>query len=75
MVSFAEEKGVRRRPVYINISKDIIIKQAAAYIMRNIQGEVAFYKPYMRDSKTLNQDFDILKTGETSPSPCNYRNH
>ena len=75
VVSFAEEKGVRRRPVYINISKDIISKQAEAYIMRNIQGEEAFYKTYMRDDKTLNQALDILKKGEAFPAPVNDGNN
>ena len=75
VVSFAEEKGVRRRLVYINISKDIISKQAEAYIMRNIQGEEAFYKTYMRDDKTLNQALDILKKGEAFPAPVNDGNN
>lgn len=68
-IAFAETQGIRRRPVYINISKGIINRQLEAYIARNILGEEAFYKTFFRDDKTIGQASDILKKGESFPKP------
>ena len=66
-VAFADSKGVRRRPVYINISKAIILRQLEAYIARNIMGEEAFYRTFLRDDNTLNTAIDLLKKGKAFP--------
>lgn len=66
-VSYAESKGVRRRPVYINISKGIIVRQLESYITRNIMGEEAFYRTFLRDDNTLNTAIDVLKKGKAFP--------
>ena len=67
-VTFADTKGVRRRPVYINISKNIIVRQLEAYISRNIMGEEAFYKTFFRDDNTVNAAVGVLKRKESIPS-------
>ncbi|MEG1586675.1 MAG: peptidase S41, partial [Bacteroidales bacterium] len=70
--TYAESKGVRRRPVYINISKSIILRQLESYIVRNIMGEEAFYRTFLRDDNTLNTAIDVLKKGEAFPkAPAN----
>lgn len=66
-VAFAASKGVRRRPVYINISKGIIQRQLDAYIARNVMGEEAFYRTFLRDDNTLNTAIDLLKKGKAFP--------
>ena len=68
VADFASKKGVKRRPVYINISRGIIERQATSYIMRNIQGEDSFYKQFFSDDNTLNKAIDILSKGEAFPS-------
>ena len=67
VVQFAANKGVRRRPVYINISKGIIDRQVISYIIRNIQGDDSFYKYFFSDDKTLKKAIDVLKRGEAFP--------
>ncbi|MDO5572061.1 MAG: S41 family peptidase [Bacteroidales bacterium] len=66
-VTFAETKGIRRRPVYINISKDIIVKQIESYIARNIMGEEAFYKSFFRNDKNISNAVDVIKNNSTFP--------
>ena len=70
-VVFAESKGVKRRPVYINISKDIINRQLQSYIMRNIQGEESFYRRFLQDDKTMLEAMKVLNAGEAFPTVNN----
>lgn len=67
-VAFAETKGIRRRPVYINISKQVILRQLEAYIARNIMGEEAFYKTFFRDDNTVKAAERVLEKGEAFPA-------
>ena len=67
-VTFAETKGVKRRPVYINISKNLINRQIESYIMRNIQGEEAFYKRFLSDDKTILEALKVLDNGDAFPT-------
>ena len=70
-VVFAESKGVKRRPVYINISKDIINRQLQSYIIRNIQGEESFYRRFLQDDKTMLEAMKVLNAGEAFPTVNN----
>ncbi|MCF3998933.1 hypothetical protein L2E47_55300, partial [Pseudomonas aeruginosa] len=38
-VQYAAQKGIRPRPVYINISRKLIVNTLQAYIARNMLGE------------------------------------
>jgi C-terminal peptidase (prc) len=66
-VSFAETKGIRRRPVYINMSKDIMLRQIKSYIARNIMGEEAFYKTFFSDDKNIARALEVIKNNQTFP--------
>lgn len=59
-VQYAAQKGIRPRPVYINISRRLIINTLQAYIARNILGEEAFYKLLLRDDETLKKAQEVL---------------
>ena len=64
-VQYAAQKGIRPRPVYINISRKLIIGTLQAYIARNILGEEAFYKLLLRDDETLKKAQEILARQDT----------
>ncbi len=65
--AFAASKGVKRRPVYIRMSKDIIIKQIESYIIRNVTSEENFYRSFYRDDKNLQEAIDKIKNKQTIP--------
>ncbi len=65
--AFAASKGVKRRPVYIRMSKDIIIKQIESYIIRNITNEENFYRSFYRDDKNLQEAIDRIQNNQTIP--------
>ncbi len=62
-VQYAAQKGIRPRPVYINISRKLIVHTLQAYIARNILGEEAFYKLLLRDDETLRKAQEALAKG------------
>ena len=62
-VQYAAQKGIRPRPVYINISRKLIVNTLQAYIARNMLGEEAFYKLLLRDDETLRKAQEILNEG------------
>ncbi len=66
-VQFAAQKGVRPRPVYINISQNLIVNNLQAYIARNILGEEAFYRIWQRNDETLLKARQIIRKGEGYP--------
>lgn len=59
-VQYAAQKGIRPRPVYINISRRLIVNTLQAYIARNILGEEAFYQLLLRDDETLKKAQEVL---------------
>ncbi|MCL1943257.1 MAG: S41 family peptidase [Candidatus Azobacteroides sp.] len=68
LVSFAETKGIKRRPVLIDISKNLILNQLYAYIIRNKFENEGFYPIFQRQDKTLARAVEELKSGQNYPS-------
>ena len=66
-VIYAASKGVKPRPVYINISRKIINNQLHAYIARNLLGDEAFYPILMLEDKTFLKAVDILDENKGFP--------
>lgn len=66
-VTYAASKGVKPRPVYINISRKIINNQLHAYIARNLLGDEAFYPILMLEDKTFLKAVDILDENKGFP--------
>ncbi len=68
-VQFANEKGVRRRPRLIAISRPLIVNNLQAYIARNILGEEAFYRILAEQDETLKKAQELVDKGEGYPKP------
>lgn len=66
-VNFAYSKGIKRQPLLINLSKNIIMNQMYAYIARNILGEDAFFEIFLSKDNTMQKAIEIIVTGESFP--------
>ncbi len=66
-VQFANDKGVRRRPRLIAISRPLIVNNLQAYIARNILGEEAFYRILAEQDETLIKAQELVDKGEGYP--------
>ena len=64
---FAVSKGVKKRPYYINISKDLIEKQLQSYIIRNVSTDANFYRSFLRDDATIAEAVRLIENNETLP--------
>ncbi|MCD7971159.1 MAG: S41 family peptidase [Candidatus Azobacteroides sp.] len=67
LISFAEKKGIKRRPVLINTSEAIIKNQLYAYIIRNQFGDEGFYPVFLRRDKTIARAIEEMNSGEDFP--------
>ncbi len=66
-VNYAQSKGIKRRPVYIQISKQLISEALYAYIIRNTLEENDFYKVLSKSDKTILKAQEILREGKSYP--------
>ena len=66
-VSYAQSKGIKRRPVYIQISKQLILDGLYAYIVRNTLEENDFYQVLAKNDKTILKAQEILREGKSFP--------
>lgn len=66
--TFAETKGIRKRPTLINISGKLIENQLQAYIVRNFFDEAGFYPIFQKDDTTLLKAIQILNEGKSLPT-------
>ena len=68
LVSFADNKGIRPRPYYIEESRKMFERQLVSYIVRNFKGEEEFYKIYQQSDKLLQKAVQLIEKGLTSPA-------
>lgn len=61
---FAAEKGVKKRPTLINISRDLIKTHLQAYIVRNFFDEAGFYPIFLKDDASLLRAIQELNSGK-----------
>ncbi|MEG1544532.1 MAG: S41 family peptidase [Tannerellaceae bacterium] len=66
--NFAAEKGIKKRPTLINISKKLIENQLEAYIIRNFFDEAGFYPVFLKDDATLLKAIKVLNEGKSLPT-------
>lgn len=66
-VNYATTKGVKKRPHYINISRNVMTYQLHASIARHTLGDAAFYAIFMQDDPTLKKAVNILEQGDAFP--------
>lgn len=68
LVSFADNKGIRLRPYYIEESRKMFERQLVSYIVRNFKGEEEFYKIYQQSDNLLQKAVQLIEKGLTSPA-------
>ena len=68
LVSFADNKGIRPRPYYIEESRKMFERQLVSYIVRNFKGEEEFYKIYQQSDNLLQKAVQLIEKGLTSPA-------
>lgn len=69
-VNFAyTQKNIKRQPMLINISRNIILNQLYSYIARNILGEDAFYEIFLSQDNTMQKAIEVLSKDESFPQP------
>lgn len=68
LVSFADNKGIRSRPYYIEESRKMFERQLVSYIVRNFKGEEEFYKIYQQSDNLLQKAVQLIEKGLTSPA-------
>ncbi|MDR1722558.1 MAG: S41 family peptidase [Tannerella sp.] len=64
---FAASKGIKKRPVLIDISKKLIENQLHAYIIRNFFDYEGFYPIFLKDDATLNKAVEVIRNGNWKP--------
>lgn len=67
LVSFADNKGVRPRPYYVEESRRLFERQLVSYIVRNFFGEESYYSIYMQDDILMRKAVDLLERGLAKP--------
>lgn len=67
VVSFAEIKGIRRRPTLIEISRKQIENLTQAYIIRNFFGEDGFYPVYLATDPVVKKAVEVIQEGKAFP--------
>ncbi len=67
LVSFADNKGIRPRPYYIEESRKLFERQLISYIVRNFFGEESFYSIYMQDDILMKKAVDFIEKGLAKP--------
>ncbi len=67
VTDFAESKGIRKRPVLINASKEQIERMTYAGIIRNIFGDDGFYPVYLDKDIMIKKAVEVINKGEAFP--------
>jgi len=67
LVSYADSKGVRQRPYYIEESRKLLETQLEAYIIRNFWGEEGFYAVLVENDNVVDKAIEMIVTGKTAP--------
>lgn len=63
-VRYAVDKGVRRRPYYIEQSASLIVNQLKSLIVRYILGMDAFYSVYNKEDEDVRKAISIINQGK-----------
>lgn len=68
LVSYADSKGIRRRPYLINDASELLESILNGFIVRHFWGYDGYYPVYFETDKLVNKAVDLLETGKASPS-------
>lgn len=67
LVSFADNKGIRPRPYYIEESRKLFERYLISYIVRNFFGEESYFSVYMQDDILMKKAVNFIEKGLTKP--------
>lgn len=68
LVSFADSKGVRRRPYLINESKNLLESFLRGFIVRHFCGYDGYYPVFLESDSLVNKAVELLEDGKASPA-------
>ncbi len=68
LVSYADSKGIRRRPYLISESSDLLESTLRGFIVRHFWGYDGYYPVYFESDNLVNKAVELLETGKASPS-------
>ena len=67
LASYADQKGIRRRPYLISDSYNLLNSQLEALIIRYSWGEEGFYPLLMKDDKALKKAIELIQAKKATP--------
>lgn len=67
LVTYAEERDVRRRPYLIEESRSLMENQMYGYIIRNILGDEGYYRVILKDDIVLKKAIESINTKKALP--------
>ncbi len=67
LVSFADNKGIRPRPYYVEESRKLLERQLVSYIVRNFFGEESYFSIYMQDDALMKKAVNFIEKGLAKP--------
>lgn len=68
LATYAESKGIRKRPQYIAESEKILKPQLIALIIRNLYGDEGFYPILLQDDIVMKKAVEILREKRAMPN-------
>ena len=68
LVSYADSKGIRRRPYLINESRDLLESLLRGFIVRHFWGYDGYYPVFLESDALVNKAVELLETGKASTS-------
>ena len=68
LVSYADSKGVRRRPYLIQESRDLLESLLHGFIVRHFWGYDGYYPVYFESDNLVNKAVELLERDKASPT-------
>ncbi len=66
-VSLAENKGIRHRPYLVAKSRNLLMTQLKANIVRNVFGDEGFFSIILKDDIVMKKAIELIEQGKASP--------
>ena len=67
LADYAAEKGIKKRPTLMAISKNLIETRLHAFIIRNFFNNEGFFPVYLQNDNTLNKAIEVIEKGIWKP--------
>lgn len=67
LVSYADSKGIRRRPVLIEEARELLESILNGFIVRHFWGYDGYYPVYFETDNLVNKAVELLERGKASP--------